>query len=95
MPSIGYGSNQKTKHMLPSGFWKFLINDAKALEVLLVYNKSYCAETVHSVSSKSRKATVEGAAQLASRLTGPNARLRREAKEQRAYVHIVFVFIKP
>ena len=25
MPNIGYGSNKKTKHMLPSGFYKFTV----------------------------------------------------------------------
>ncbi|XP_035582220.1 60S ribosomal protein L32-like [Zalophus californianus] len=36
MPNIGYGSHKKTKHMLPSGFWKFLLHDVKELEVLLM-----------------------------------------------------------
>ena len=29
MPSIGYGSNKKTKHMLPSGFLKFTVCNVK------------------------------------------------------------------
>ncbi|EPQ05562.1 60S ribosomal protein L32 [Myotis brandtii] len=80
-PSIGYGSNKKTKHMLPSVFRKFLVRNIKELEVLLMCNKSYCAETAHNVSSKNRKATVERAAQLATRVTNPNARLHSEEKE--------------
>ena len=40
MPSIGYRSNKKTKHMLPSGFRKFLVHNVKELEVLLMCNKS-------------------------------------------------------
>ncbi|CAO2637887.1 60S ribosomal protein L32 [Lemmus lemmus] len=52
MPNIGYRSNKKTKHMLPSNFWKFLVKNIKELEVLLMCNKSYCAEIVHNVSSK-------------------------------------------
>lgn len=29
MPSIGYGSNKKTKHMLPTGFRKVLVHNVK------------------------------------------------------------------
>ncbi|XP_037852771.2 large ribosomal subunit protein eL32-like [Chlorocebus sabaeus] len=81
MPNIGYGSNKKTKHMLPSGFWKFLVHNVKELEVLPTCNKSYCAEITHNVSSKNRKAIMERAAQLAIRVTNPNARLHSEENE--------------
>ncbi|XP_040334361.1 60S ribosomal protein L32-like, partial [Herpailurus yagouaroundi] len=81
MPNVGYGSNKKTKHMLPCGFRKFLVHNVKELEVLLMCNKSYCAETAHKVSSKNQKAIVERAAQLAIRVTNPNARLCSEENE--------------
>ena len=81
MPNIGYGSNKKTKHMLPSGFQKFLVHTVKELEVLLMCNKSYCAKIAHNVSSKNHKAIVERAAQLAIRVTNPSARLRSEENE--------------
>ena len=29
MPNIGYGSNQKTRHMLPTGFRKVLVHNVK------------------------------------------------------------------
>ncbi|KAK7807277.1 hypothetical protein U0070_016649 [Myodes glareolus] len=41
MPNTGYGNNKKTKHMLPSGFPKFLVHNVKELEVLLMCSKSY------------------------------------------------------
>ena len=44
MPNIGYGSNKKTKHVLPSGFKKFVINNVADLELLLMYNRTYAAE---------------------------------------------------
>ncbi|XP_038256458.1 60S ribosomal protein L32-like [Dermochelys coriacea] len=51
MPNIGYGSNRKMKHMLPTGFKKFLVHNVKELEVLMMSNKSYCAAIAHNVSS--------------------------------------------
>lgn len=29
MPNIGYGTNKKTRHMLPSGFVKFVVHNVK------------------------------------------------------------------
>uniref|UniRef100_A0A8C3VSC0 60S ribosomal protein L32 n=1 Tax=Catagonus wagneri TaxID=51154 RepID=A0A8C3VSC0_9CETA len=81
MSSIGYGSNKKTKHMLPSGFQKFLVHNVKELEVLLMCNKFYCVEIAHNVSSKNRKAIVERAARLAIKVTNLNARLHSKENE--------------
>ncbi|XP_023042516.2 60S ribosomal protein L32-like [Piliocolobus tephrosceles] len=81
MPNNGYGSNKKTKHMLPCGFQKFLVPNVKELEVLLMCNKPSCAEIAHSASSEKRKAIMKRAAQLAIRVTHPNARLRSEENE--------------
>lgn len=33
MPKIGYGSNRKTKHMLPNGFRKVLVNNVKVIKL--------------------------------------------------------------
>ncbi|KAM5331839.1 large ribosomal subunit protein eL32-like [Glossophaga mutica] len=52
-----YGSNKKTKHMLPSGFGKFLVHSVKELEVLLMCNKPYCAGIAHNSSSENCKTT--------------------------------------
>lgn len=81
MPNIGYGSNNRTRHMLPSGFKKFLLHNVKELEVLMMQNRVYCGEIAHGVSSKTRRDIVERAKQLAIRITNGNGRIRSQENE--------------
>merc|ERR1712226_1274739 len=81
MPNIGYGSNKKTRHMLPSGFKKFVINNEKDLELLMMYNRTYAAEVAHSVSRKTREAILERAKVLDIKVTNASARMQSEESE--------------
>jgi ribosomal protein L32E len=56
---IGYGSNKKTRHLLPNGLKKFLVYNVRELELLLMHNKSYAAEIAHNVSSRNRVVILE------------------------------------
>jgi len=81
MPNIGYGSNKKTRHLLPNGFYKFLVHNVRDLELLLMHNRMYAAEIAHNVSTLKRKEIVERAAELNVNITNVNAKLRSEEDE--------------
>ncbi|KAA8550560.1 hypothetical protein F0562_002244 [Nyssa sinensis] len=81
MPNIGYGSDKKTRHYLPNGFKKFVVHNAKELELLMMHNRTYCAEIAHNVSTQKRKEIVDRAAQLDVVVTNKLARLRSQEDE--------------
>jgi len=43
---IGYGSNKKTRHMMPSGHKAFLVSNVRDVELLLMHNQTFAAEYV-------------------------------------------------
>jgi large subunit ribosomal protein L32e len=63
--------------LLPNGFYKFVVHNAKELEMILMHNKKYCAEIAHSVSSKTRKEIVQRAEELHVKVTNAGAKLRK------------------
>ena len=54
MPKIGYGNDKKTKYHLSNGLKKFVVKSVKELDILLMNNRTYCAEIAHNVSSRTR-----------------------------------------
>ncbi|KAK9235078.1 ribosomal protein L32e [Lipomyces kononenkoae] len=78
MPKIGYGSNKKTRHLMPSGHKAFLVRNVADVELLLMHSKTYAAEIAHNVSSRKRISILEKAKQLGVKVTNPAARLRLE-----------------
>ena len=43
---IGYGSNRKTRHMMPSGHKAFVVNNVADVDLLLMHNSTFAAEYV-------------------------------------------------
>ncbi|ATY59375.1 60S ribosomal protein L32 [Cordyceps militaris CM01] len=78
MPSIGYGSNKKTRYMMPSGHKAFLVNNVKDLELLLMHNRTYAAEIASAVSSRKRIDIVARAKQLGVKVTNAKAKVTTE-----------------
>jgi len=52
MPKIGYGSDNTTKFYLANGLKKFVVHNISDLNVLLMNNRTFCAEIAHNVSSR-------------------------------------------
>ncbi|WFD26124.1 60S ribosomal protein L32 [Malassezia nana] len=78
MPKIGYGSNKKTRHIMPNGFRRFVVANPSDVELLLMHNNTFAAEIAHNVSSKKRIQILEKAKVLGVRVTNPNARVRAQ-----------------
>ena len=50
MMQIGYGSNKKTRHLMPSGHKAFVVHNAKDVDLLLMHNKTFAAEYVQGLA---------------------------------------------
>jgi len=75
MPSIGYGSNKKTRHMMPSGHKAFLVQNPNDVELLLMHNRTFAAEIGHAVSSRKRIEIIAKAKALGVKVTNPRGRV--------------------
>lgn len=78
MPSIGFGSNKKTRYMMPSGHKSFLVNNVKDVELLLMHNRTYAAEIASAVSSRKRIDIIARAKQLGVKVTNSKAKVTTE-----------------
>jgi len=78
MPSVGFGTNKKTRFLRPNGKKTFLIHNVEEIELLLMHNKTHIAEVASNVSARKRIDIVQRAKELDIQLTNPNARIRTQ-----------------
>lgn len=78
MPKVGYGSDKTTKYFLPNGLKKFLVHNAKDLDILLMNNRTFCAEIAHDVSARKRAEIVKRAQQIRVKVTNARGKVRAE-----------------
>ncbi|CBQ70303.1 probable 60S ribosomal protein L32 [Sporisorium reilianum SRZ2] len=78
MPKIGYGSNKKTRHLMPNGYRRLVVSNVRDVELLLMHNGVYAAEIAHNVSSKKRIDILEKAKALGVKVTNASARVRAQ-----------------
>ncbi len=68
MPKAGYGSDKRTKFMLPCKFFKVRVFNVKELEPLMMHNHKYAVQIAKRCSKKTRTAIEERAQQLQLKL---------------------------
>jgi large subunit ribosomal protein L32e len=79
MPKIGYGSNRKTRHLMPSGHKAFLVNNVADVDLLLMHSRTFAAEISHSVSARKRIDIITRAKQLGVKVTNSKAKVKTES----------------
>ncbi|KAK7530843.1 60S ribosomal protein eL32 [Phyllosticta citribraziliensis] len=79
MPKIGYGSNKKTRHMIPSGHRVFLVHNVGDVDILLMHHRTYAAEIAHAVSARKRVEIVQRAKQLGVKVTNAKAKITTQS----------------
>ena len=65
MPSVGYGSDKKTRNIHPNGFKSVVVNNVTELEMLMMHNRTYAATIGHSASTRVRRDIIARADLLA------------------------------
>lgn len=61
---IGYGTDKKTRHLLPNGFLKYRVFNAADVDMLLMNNRTHCVEIARTVALVNRRAILQRCLEL-------------------------------
>ena len=81
-PKIGYGSNKKTRYLLPNYKLKYVVHNMKELECLMMNNEKYCAEIAHTVGAVLRKEMLKRAKELSINITNQKSKKVEELEKK-------------
>merc|ERR1712187_845148 len=81
MVNIGYGNDKRTRHVLPNGLKSLRVYNVKELEILIMHNRTFCAEIPHNVCMRKRKAIIDRAEELKIPILNRNGKMDREDAE--------------
>jgi len=79
---IGYGTKRSHRHVLPSGFKKFLVRTPADLEILLMNNRVYAAEIAANLSVRKRDQIVRRARELNVKVLNPRSKNTEEKRQE-------------
>jgi large subunit ribosomal protein L32e len=71
MPNIGYGSDSRTRNLLPNGLFKLKISNCKDLQMLLMNNHRYVGEISKGVSFRKKKEIMSKALNMDVKIFNP------------------------
>ena len=85
-PKIGYGSNKKTRNLLQNYKLKYVVNNLKELECLLMNNEKYCVEIGSTVGAVLRTQLLKRAKELNITVTNQKSKKveKLEQKQKKA-----------
>merc|ERR1712100_231403 len=81
MVNIGYGNDKRTRHVLFNGLKSLRVYNVKELEVLLMHNRTFCAEIPYNVSWRKRKSIIDRADELKITVLNKNGKIELEDDE--------------
>ena len=79
---IGYGTKRDHRHVLASGFKKFLVRTPSDIEMLLMNNRVYAAEIANNLSARKREQIVKRARELNVKVLNPSKKNVEEKKQE-------------
>jgi large subunit ribosomal protein L32e len=69
--NIGFGTDNKTKHLLPNGFLKFRVFNASEVDLLMMNNRTHCVEIARTVALAKRREILQRCLELNIRCINP------------------------